>query len=154
MKSKLVFWQPRYYNLLTKKKDKKMHVLKYSFFFFFFFENVLLLSISRNSLQTLRWWYKSLDDILLGNLTLSNCQKEILKYFRLTTMLVILKIKTLLISIRFLYQCHPPCNRQVGSHRVKFPWFMWYCIIYLHIIEPCLKVTIVIFYFYHSKKYF
>ena len=43
-KSKFVLWQPRYYNLLTEKKDMKIHV----------FENVLL------------------DDIVLRNFTLSN----------------------------------------------------------------------------------
>ena len=42
--------------------------LNYSFYLFFiFFENVQLLSISGNSVQTL-----PLDDILLGNFTLSN----------------------------------------------------------------------------------
>ena len=50
---------------MTEEKDKKIH----GFFivFFLFFENVLLLSILRNSLQT-----PSLDDTLLGNFTLSN----------------------------------------------------------------------------------
>ena len=44
-------WQPRYYNLLTEKKRiRKFTIL-----------------ISRNSLQT-----SSLDDILSGNLSLSN----------------------------------------------------------------------------------
>ena len=61
MKSKFVLWQPRYYDLLTEEETFKF--LKY----LFFSENVLLLSISINSLQTL-----SLDDILLGNFTLSN----------------------------------------------------------------------------------
>ena len=53
MKSKFVLWQPRCYNWL--KNDKKIQVL----------ENVQLLWISRNSLQT-----PSLDDILLVNFTL------------------------------------------------------------------------------------
>ena len=61
MKSKFVLWQPRYYDLLTE--EETFTFLKY----LFFSENVLLLSISINSLQTL-----SLDDILLGNFTLSN----------------------------------------------------------------------------------
>ena len=61
MKSKFVLWQPRYYDLLTE--EETFTFLKY----LFFSENVLLLSISINSLQTL-----SLDDILLGNFTSSN----------------------------------------------------------------------------------
>ena len=49
-------------NLLTEK-EFFFTFLKYSFFF----ENLQLLSIPTNSLQT-----PSLDDILLGNFTLSN----------------------------------------------------------------------------------
>ena len=61
VKSKFVLWQLHYYNWL-KKMIRKLTFLKYSFF-----ENALLLSISRNSLQT-----PSLGDILLGNFTLTN----------------------------------------------------------------------------------
>ena len=50
-------------NLLTEKEDKKIHVSEV----LIFPENILLLQISRNSLQK-----PSLDDILLGNFTLSN----------------------------------------------------------------------------------
>ena len=57
-------WQPSYYNLLTDKKDKKLHV--FEVLIFFFFENILLLLVLRNSLQT-----PSLVDIILGNITLS-----------------------------------------------------------------------------------
>ena len=56
-------WQPVYYNLLTEKRLNIFTFLKYSFFF----ENVLLLSISRNSLQR-----SSLSHIRLENFTLSN----------------------------------------------------------------------------------
>ena len=62
VKSKFVLWQLRFYNLLTEQRMRKFTFLKYSFF-----ENVLLLVILRNSLQT-----PSLDDIPLGNFTLSN----------------------------------------------------------------------------------
>ena len=62
IKSKFVLWQPRFNNLLTEQRIKKFTFLKYSFF-----ENVLLLLIWRNSLQT-----PPLDDILLVNFTLSN----------------------------------------------------------------------------------
>ena len=61
MKSKFVLWQPRYYDLPTE--EETFTFLKY----LFFSENVLLLSISINSLQTL-----SLDDILLEDFALSN----------------------------------------------------------------------------------
>ena len=50
MKIKFVLWQPRYYNLLTEKWDKKIHA----------FEELILLKTP------------SLDDILLENFTLSN----------------------------------------------------------------------------------
>ena len=62
-KSKFVLCQPRYYNLLTEKNYKKIHVFEV----LIFFEDVPLLSISRNSLQT-----PSLDDIFFRNFTLSN----------------------------------------------------------------------------------
>ena len=50
MKSKFVLWQPRYYNLLTDKKDKKI----------LFFEVLIFFKTP------------SLDYILLGNFILSN----------------------------------------------------------------------------------
>ena len=62
VKSKFVFCQPRYYNLLTEKSIRKFMFLKYSFSW-----NVPLLSISINSLET-----PSFDDIFLGNFTMSN----------------------------------------------------------------------------------
>ena len=33
-----------------------------------------------------------------------------------------------------------------------YNFLVYICIIYLHVIEACLKVTIAIFYFYHSKN--
>ena len=54
-------WQQSYYNLLTEKKDKKIHVFEV----LIFFENILLVLVSRNSLQT-----PSLVDIIFGNITL------------------------------------------------------------------------------------
>ena len=62
VKSKFVLWQTRYYNWLKKKIIREFMFLKYSLF-----GNVLLLSISRNSL-----WTPPLDDILLVNFKLSN----------------------------------------------------------------------------------
>ena len=57
-----------------------------------------------------------------------------LKYFWWTTMPVILEIKMSLVNIKKIF----------GSFNI--------CIIYLHVIETCLNVTIVMFYFYHSKN--
>ena len=76
--------------------------------------------------------------------------------FWLTTMLVIKEIKKSQVSIKnLLYQCHPPYTRQVSSHSVLYLQFLDLyniCIIYLHVIEACLKITIVMFYFCHSKN--
>ena len=63
VKSEFVLWQSRYYNLLTVKNDKKIHV----FDAFIFFENLQVPSISKNYFQT-----PSLDHALLGICTLSN----------------------------------------------------------------------------------
>ena len=113
VKSKIVLWQQRYYNLLTEKKDKKIHVGEV----LILFENVLLPSISRYSLQA-----PSLDDILLGNFAMSNSiifVEDIITWkgdFEIfssdRTNLVILKTKTSLVSIKkFLYQCHLLCTK-------------------------------------------
>ena len=61
VKSEFVLWQSRYYNLLTVKNNKKIHV----FDAFIFFENLQVPSISKNYFQT-----PSLDHALLGNCTL------------------------------------------------------------------------------------
>ena len=139
-------WQPRHYNWL-KKMIRKCS----------FFENVLLLSISRNFLQT-----ASLNEILLENFKLWNSIISVKDIWgeRLTTMLVILEIKVSLVTFKkSLYHCDPPYIRQVSSHRVltcliylKSLSSYFICIIYLHLIEACLKVTIAIFYFCHSKN--
>ena len=63
VKSKFVLWQPRYYILLTEKKDMKVHVLE----ILIFWKCTVILSISINSLQI-----PSLEDIHLENFTLSN----------------------------------------------------------------------------------
>ena len=71
-------------------------------------------------------------------------------------MLVMLERKWSLVSIKkFLFQCHPTYTRRVSSHRVlclsSLGSYNIY-IIYLHVIETCLKVTIVMFYFCHLKN--
>ena len=58
VKRKFVLCQPRYYNLLTEKRYKKIHLFQV-----LIFEELPFLWISRNSLQ---------DDIFLGNFALSN----------------------------------------------------------------------------------
>ena len=79
-----------------------------------------------------------------------------MKSFCLTTMLVILAMKTSLVSIKknlvsvslTLYYTDQ-CTQGAVS---IIPWFINVCIIYLHVIENCLKVTIAMFYFCHSKN--
>ena len=79
-----------------------------------------------------------------------------MKYSWFTTMLVILEIKVSLVSFKkSLYHYNPPYIREVSSHRVLYLKFLssfYICIIYLHLIEACLEVTIAIFYFCHSKN--
>ena len=71
-------------------------------------------------------------------------------------MLVISKIKISLVSIeKSLYKCHLPYTRRVSSHRVLYLKFLStynICIVYLHLIEVGLKVTIAMLYFYHWKN--
>ena len=54
-----------------------------------------------------------------------------------------------------LYQCYPPYTRRACSHRVLYLKLLSsynICIIYLHVIEACLKVTIDRLYFCQSKN--
>ena len=54
-----------------------------------------------------------------------------------------------------LYQCDPPYTRRACSHRVLYLKLLSsynICIIYLHVIEACLKVTIDRLYFCQSKN--
>ena len=67
VKSKFVLRQPGYYNLLTEKKKGSGNLRLWITNFTHFFENILLLSILRNSLQP-----SSSDDTLIRNFTLSN----------------------------------------------------------------------------------
>ena len=70
-------------------------------------------------------------------------------------MLVILKTKISLVSIKkSLYYCRPPFTRRVSSHRVLYLKFLStcnICIIYLHLTEAWLKVTLM-FQFCHSEN--
>ena len=154
VKSKFVLRQQRHYDWL--KIIRNVTFSKYSFS-----ENVLLLSISRNSLQT-----PSLDTKPLRNVTLSNSiisiknlirwKKERFRNIFDWPMLVILKITISLVTNKTpLYQCHPPYTKRVSSHRVLYLKFLCTyntCIIYLHVIEACLKVAIARFYFHDSKS--
>ena len=69
---------------------------------------------------------------------------------------VILEIKlTMVIIKKFLHQYHPPYTRRVSFYGVLNLQFLDsynICIIYLHVIDTCLKVFIAIFYFCHSKN--
>ena len=73
-------------------------------------------------------------------------------------MLVILEIKISLVSIKKSFcHCDPPYTRRVSSHRVLYLKFLSsynICIIYLHVIEACLNVTIALFYFFSFEKSF
>ena len=95
VKSKFVFCQEGPYNLLPEKKIKA----KSRFWINNFFKDLMLLSISENSLQK-----PSLDDIFLGNFTFSNSVEDLIRWnggfkiFSLTDILMILEIKTSLVS--------------------------------------------------------
>ena len=53
-----------------------------------------------------------------------------------------------------MHQSHPPYTRRASSNRALYLKFLstyTICIIYLHVTEARLEVTIVMFYFCHSK---
>ena len=83
--------------------------------------------------------------------------KESLKYFWLTTMLVVLEIKISLVSIKkSFYQCDPPYTRPVSWRRVQYRKFLSsYNIstIYLHVIEAYIKVTIAVLFLQVEKSF-
>ena len=63
-------------------------------------------------------------------------------------MRVILEIKILLVRIKKdLCRYHPPCTMQESSYRVLLQLLGSYnvFIIYLHVIEACLKVMVAMF---------
>ena len=105
--------QPSYHNLLTDKKDKKIHVFEV----LIFFENILSLSVSRNFLQV-----PSLVDIILGNFSLSNSTivvKDLISWKRRFEIILIdhcasdIAKKNIADKYKvFLYQCHPPYTRR------------------------------------------
>ena len=130
VKNKFVLWQPRFYNLLTKEKDKKCTFLKYSDFWKRF-----ITVISRNSL-----YIPSLDGIVLGNLTWSSSiilVEDLVKWKRCFEILLIdhfagdIRNKISLVIIKkFVYQCHPPYS-SVSSHRVLHLQFLGSCNIHI-----------------------
>ena len=70
-------------------------------------------------------------------------------------MLVILEIKISLVSIKkSFYHCDPPYTTRVSSHRMLYLKFLSsynICIIYVHVVEACLNVTIAVFHFFYSE---
>ena len=134
VKSKFLLWQPHSYDWL-KKMITKLTFLKQSFF-----ENALLLSVSKNFLQT-----PALDDTLLGNFTLPNSiisVKELIRWIRGFEIFLIdpyagdFENKISLVSIKkSLYQCHPPYTRRASSHRVLYLKFLVHII---YIIFICI----------------
>ena len=137
-------------NYWLTRKDKQIHALKNSFF-----ENVLLLWISKNPLQT-----PSLDHILLGNLILSNSiilAEDLIrceKYFE--TCLIdhcasdIRNKKITGKYLKILVSVSPTPAVHIGSY--IFPWFISYIYYLSYVIETYLKVAITMFYFNHSKN--
>ena len=48
-------WQPSYYNLLTDKKDKKIHV--FEVLIYFFWKYIVTISLKKFSSNTISSWY-------------------------------------------------------------------------------------------------
>ena len=74
-------------------------------------------------------------------------EREVLKYFRLTTMLAIYEIKMLLVRIKkYWYQCRPSllCRSVYRGcyiyNSLIHMIYVFICIVYLHVIEICLKL--------------
>ena len=71
-------------------------------------------------------------------------------------MLVTLEITISLVNIKkLLYQCNSPYTKRASSHRVLYLEFLStynICIIYLHVIQACVKVTVAMFYFSSLKN--
>ena len=78
MQSKFFLDKPSYYNLLTEREHKKVHVLIHKVLIFL--KKLPLKSISKNSLQI-----SSLDNTLLGNFTSLNSiilEKDLIRWTR------------------------------------------------------------------------
>ena len=139
------------------KHDKKIQVFKV----LIFWKRTVTVNF-KNFLQA-----PSLDDMLLVIFTLSNSiisLKYLIKWKRGFEIFLIDHYagdignkKISLVSIKkSFYHCDPPYTRWVSSHRVLYLKFVStynICIIYLHVIEACLKVTVaVLYFFFHSKN--
>ena len=78
----------------------------------------------------------------------------------MNTNLVISEIKIAMTSItKILYQFHPTYNRRVSSHRVPYLYsvvhiiyVLFICTIIYTIDTNCLKITVAMFHFSHSKN--
>ena len=149
MKSKFVLWQPRCYNLLIEKKDKKIQIFEAFIFFWKFIVTVSLKMFSSNT--TFRWntfrKFFTLSNSIVSVENLTRWKRS-LNYFWLTTMLVILETKILLVSItKFLYQIYPPYTKWVSFTQLYLNLLGSYnfYITYLYVIETCLNVTVAMF---------
>ena len=149
MKSKFALWQPRCYNLLIEKKDKKIQIFEAFIFFWKFIVTVSLKMLSSNT--TFRWnTFRKFFTLLNSIVSVENLTrwKRSLNYFWLTTMLVILETKILLVSItKFLYQIYPPYTKWVSFTQLYLKLLGSYnfYITYLYVIETCLNVTVAMF---------
>ena len=149
MKSKFVLWQPRCYNLLIEKKDKKIQIFEAFIFFWKFIVTVSLKMFSSNT--TFRWntfrKFFTLSNSIVSVENLTRWKRS-LNCFWLTTMLVILETKILLVSItKFLYQIYPPYTKWVSFTQLHLKLLGSYnfYITYLYVIETCLNVTVAMF---------
>ena len=149
MKSKFVLWQPRCYNLLIEKKDKKIQIFEAFIFFCKFIVTVSLKMFSSNT--TFRWntfrKFFTLSNSIVSVENLTRWKRS-LNCFWLTTMLVILETKILLVSItKFLYQIYPPYTKWVSFTQLHLKLLGSYnfYITYLYVIETCLNVTVAMF---------
>ena len=149
MKSKFVLWQPRCYNLLIEKKDKKIQIFEAFIFFWKFIVTVSLKMFSSNT--TFRWntfrKFFTLSNSIVSVENLTRWKRS-LNYFWLTTMLVILETKILLVSItKFLYQIYSPYTKWVSFTQLYLKLLGSYnfYITYLYVIETCLNVTVAMF---------
>ena len=139
-KSKFVLWQLRY-NLLTEKRVR-----------IYFFEALIILKtycqsqeiLFKHHLQTI-FLREILHGLFWNSIILVEGKREVFKYFWLNTMQVILEVKILLVRNKNIYisVTHPILYGSVHTGCCTYKAVVYICIIYLHVKEACLKVTIV-----------
>ena len=126
--------------ITSKRGEKDLHFWSTHYVCF---ENIVVLSISRKTLQT-----PPSDDILEVNFTWSNSitlvedlikwkagfERFLIDHYAIDTGNKILLVR----NKKYLYQRHPPYTIRVSPH-------------WMRLMEACLEVNIPMFYFYHLK---